>query len=260
MRRIAAVVAASTIAVAGCGHTSGSTDATDAATTPRTSTAADPCATAGPGCRQVAVVDVDGDGAPDRVGVAVTVEPPEPQIAYGDATVHVFIASGANVSSIDVHSPGVLPGIDDNDPKPYVGAYRISRTQGADLALHTQLGGGSSEQFVVIGWNGGRPALVPRPPQLSANYPDPAIWYIGSSHGVHEWITCGGGAAVTLIRQSAPSSEGIPLPGGGIRESNHFTFVNGEWSPNGSENKADNDFSYNFDPNTETFACDDQAR
>jgi hypothetical protein len=136
---------------------------------------------------------------------------------------------------------------------------RWRRKDAADLVLHTQRGGGSSEQFAVIGWQAGAPASVARPPELDANFPDATVWYIGSSHGVHEWVTCADGAAVTMNKLSAPEAEGIPLPGGGIREENHFAFENAQWSPNGSENVADNNFSYDFDPHTQTFQCPDQG-
>lgn len=219
--------------------------------------AADPCDGVA-GCAEVATVDVDGDGAPDRVGMTISRETPPPQVVFGNATIGVLIASGATVHRIDVHSPGALPGTE-SQPTPYVGAYRISRGNGADLVFHTQLGHGNSEQFVVVGWSAANPTLVVRPPVLNANYPDPAVWYVMSSHGQHEWMTCADGAAITANKLSAPTEEGIPIPGGGIREVNHFTFDGTQWFPSGSDNIADNDFSYDFDPHTQTFQCEDQG-
>jgi hypothetical protein len=260
---ITVTAAALALAVSGCGTGTAppaSTTARDAdGIPPAVSTAwPDPCARIA-GCTEIARVDVDGDGIPDRVGITISREAPPPQVAYGEATIGVLVASGSTVNRIDVQSPGVLPGTD-SAPQPYVGAYPISRRNGADLVFHTQVGGGNSEQFAVIGWSAGKPSLVIRPPVLNANYPDPAVWYIGSSHGVHEWVTCGDGAAVTMNKLSAPTAEGIPLPGGGIHEENHFAFDGNQWTPTGSENIADNNFSYDFDPHTQTFQCEDRAR
>ena len=228
-----------------------------AATAAPTSAPIDPCAGTDR-CREVASVDVDGDGALDRVGIGVVQSPPPPQVAYGAATVSVIIAVGPDLQRIDVTSPGVLPGTS-GKPDPYVGAYLISRKTGADLVLHTQLGQGNSEQFVVIGWQSGHPELVSAPPSGIGN-PAPGVWYIGSSHGVHEWVSCSDGAAVTFNRLSAPTAEGIPLPGGGIREENFFSYDGVAWSPSGSNNVADDSFSYDFAPHTDTFRCEDQAR
>jgi hypothetical protein len=259
---VSAAALALAVAVVGCAE-SATSEAPNTAhnafgTPPAVSaTAADPC-TGIAGCTEIARVDVDGDAALDRVGITISRETPPPQVAYGEATIGVLVASGSAVNRIDVHSPGVLPG-SDSAPTPYVGAYPISRKNGADLVFHTQLGGGSSEQFAVVGWSGGKPSLVIRPPVLNANYPDPAVWHIGSSHGVHEWVTCADGAAVTMNKLSAPTAEGIPIPGGGIREEDHFAFDGGQWSPTGSENVADDNFSYDFDPHTQTFHCEDKG-
>ncbi len=256
------------LALAGCGTpaptppvsspTGGQPAAAPTATAAPPAAPADPCTGIG-GCREVATVDVSGDGTPDRVGVSVVRRPPpDPQVVYGGATVTVSVATDSTVHRIDIDSSGILPG-SDADPQPYVGAYRISRTTGADLVLHIQLGQGNSEQFAVVGWQAGQPALVGRPP-ADANAAPTDVWYIGSSHGVHEWVTCADGAAVTLNKLSAPTAEGIPIPGGGIREENLFVFDSGAWSPNGSKNVADDNFSYDFNPHTQTFQCTDQAQ
>jgi len=140
-----------------------------------------------------------------------------------------------------------------------VGAFRISRERGADLVLHTRRGSGNAEQFVVIGWQNDSPAFVVRPPELNANYGNQSIWYMSSSHGVREWVTCADGAFVTINKLSAPEAEGVPLPGGGLREEDHFAFDGSEWKPAGSSIEPDNDFDYKFDPHTQTFLCQDQA-
>ena len=235
-----------------------STYSTNGAAPMSTITSTDPC-TGIDGCREVATVDVDGDGALDRVGVATTQQlPPSHNVAVGEATVTVAVAVQSTVSRIDVNSPGLLPGFD-SFPQPYVGAYRISRTNGADLVLHTKMGQGAPEQFAVIGWKDRRPILVDRPPAEADDSRSASVWYIGSSHGIREWVTCSDGAAVTMNRLSAAVAEGLPVPGGGIREENLFVFEGDSWLPNGSRNIADNNFSYDYDPHTQTFQCEDQA-
>lgn len=231
-----------------------STDSTAAHVDP---VAADPCSGVDR-CLEVAHVDVDGDGTLDRVGLSIYQAPPPPQVAFGEATITVLAAVGPNVQRLDVSSPGVLPMAPDGTPQPYIGAYRISRKSGADLVLHTNLGQGNAERFAVIGWQSGRLTPVPRPPE-DASSPVSSTWFIGSSHGVHEWVTCTDGASVTMNKLSAPTAEGIPLPGGGIRQEDDFIFDSGSWSPNGSRNVDDSNFSYDFNPHTQTFQCEDQT-
>ena len=220
------------------------------------SAATDPC-TGVAGCVEAATVDVDGDGNLDRVGVVVVAEQPPPQVAFGRATVTAMISTVDGVKRLDMQSPGVIRGIDTGNPQPFVGAFRISRKGSADLVFHTKQGSGSSEEFQVIGWAGGEPKLVPRPKPERAplDEPDNVVWYVGSSHGVHEWVTCGD----TWNKLLAPTSEGIPIPGGGIRQSDHFDYDGNQWNPMGSENSADADFSYDFDPDKDTFQCEDLA-
>jgi hypothetical protein len=221
---------------------------------------ADPCAGGPAGCVALGTVDVDGDGALDAVGVTVGQQPPpDPNLAYGPATITVRVATASGVHEIRVDNPdGNLPSGSPADV--LTGAYPISRPVGADLVLHTAAGHGDSDKFVVIGWGGGDLVRVPRPPQSAANFPDPNIWYMQESHGTQEWVTCPGNGSITLVTKSAPSAEGIPLPGGGIRQSDKWSFAAGQWTPAGSENIADNEFSYDFDASVDTFKCDDQRK
>lgn len=219
----------------------------------------DPCAGVA-GCMAVANVDVDGDGVSDSVGIAVTREAPPPQVVFGKTTITVRVGHAGRVATRAIASPGALPG--SGSPKDvYVGAYRISRTAGADLVLHTQLGQGSPEQFVVVGWDAAGLTAVPAPPTgTSVTNPKPDVWLFASSHGAHDTASCANGANVTVQRLSAATVEGTPVPGGGLRESNHFAFVDGQWNPTGSENVPDSSFSYSFDPHRQTFDCADQGK
>lgn len=230
-----------------------------AAATTTVNRTVDPCAGVA-GCVAVANVDVDGDGVRDSVGIAVTRVAPPPQVALGKATITLRVSHAGQVATRQVDSPGALPG-SGAPTDVYVGAYKISRTTGADLVLHTQLGQGSPEQFVVIGWDGAGLSVVPAPPTgTSVTNPKSGVWLFASSHGARDTTSCANGASITVQRLSAASMEGEPIPGGGLRESNHFAFVDGHWDPTGSENVPDSSFSYNFDPHTQTFDCADQGK
>lgn len=257
--------------VVGCGARASQNDTPDATESAGQSSAAsaaaaapssvpepvDPC-TGISSCREVATVDVDGDGVPDRLGLSVVRQPPQsPQVAYGGAVITVAVATGDKVHRIDVDSSGNLPGYG-GDPQPFVGAFLISRKAGADLVLHTEIGAGNAERFAVIGWQDGRPMRVNRPP-YNANTASVEVWFISSSHGVREWVTCSDGAAVTITTLSAAVREGVPVPGGGTRKEQRFAYDSGAWSPASSETIADDNFTYHFDPHTETFQCEDKS-
>jgi len=204
---------------------------------------ADPCADGPAGCRQVGTADIDGDGAPDAVGVAT----------QGELTT-VRVATAAGVYGYEAtHNENLV------DPRGVlIGAFPISRARGADLVLHTQLGQGGMDQFVVLGWQGGGLAPVPQPPESWHSGGD--NWGFQQSHGQQTWVTCSSGGSITMNHLKAPVAEGMPVPGGGILESDHWSFDNGNWSPQGSENVPKTDFNYQFDSHARTFQCDDQLR
>jgi hypothetical protein len=216
----------------------------------------DPCGGAPEGCVTVARADVDGDGALDAIGLAVH-GPPSDGYTSPPADVTVRVATAIGVQQITVHSRSLLPTAGADPGTIFVGAFSISRPVGADLVLHTKVGGGSEDSFAVIGWGGGDLVEVP-PPQ--ANGADPNTWNFLESHGQLHWVTCDGDGKITENDQSAPTSEGIPIPGGGILESNHWSFVNGGWAPIGSDNAAKPDFSYDFDVQRDAFQCENLAQ
>lgn len=221
---------------------------------------ADACgATAG--CVTLGHVDVDGDGVLDSVGIAVNREPPSsPNVVNGPASfiVRVVTASGAQETRVD-SATGSLPG-SGSAQDVFTGAFLISRPKGADLVLHTSYGAGNSDEFAVIGWTDGQLAPVPPPPVAKTSFPNPNSWGLMESHGKVAWVTCDGDSSITVVTQSAPTSEGIPLPGGGIRESDHWRFGNGAWTAMGSENAADDSNPYGPDGQPEVFRCQDQRR
>lgn len=223
-----------------CGHASG----------PRISTAVDPCKAVA-GCTEVAPVDVTGNGDLDRVGYAIS------DASDGGKLIEVDIAHGQTVGTTTLHSPGVLPTVNDK-PSPYVGAYRISRKAGADLVFHTEVGGGASEQFVVLQWVDGHMVYVESPPP-AATASTNVTWYMQSSEGGHAWVTCGEGASITYHHQYAPTNEGTPQPGAGTRKDDEYTFDTNRWVLGESKQVPDPKYSYTINPHTETFRCQDQS-
>ncbi|TSE00807.1 hypothetical protein FOS14_07325 [Skermania sp. ID1734] len=244
-RALFTITATVTVALTGCSNSSSNP------TTALRPTPASPCQTSS--CRIVSKADINGDGSLDLVGLAFTPDQTStPEFPEGTLTVRVSTPDGIQQTQV-AKSSGPAPN------NYYVGAFRISRRSGADLVFHTVEGLGNAEQFVVIGWTDGHLIQIPTPPDPQPVQRDPNIWYFNSSHGQHYWATCGSGAEVTLNKLRAAVEEGIPIPGGGLRESNHFAFQNGSWTPTGSENVADNTFSYtDFHPDTDTFQCDRQ--
>ncbi|MDT5101325.1 MAG: hypothetical protein QOC76_5062 [Mycobacterium sp.] len=224
------------------------------------SAVADPCAGGPPGCATVGKADVDGDGGLDVIGVIVDRQPPSsPNVVNGPASVTVRVATAGGTQEMRVDSiTGMLPG-GGTAQDVFAGAFLISRPQGADLVLHTDLGAGNADQFAVIGWRGGGLTRIPPPPVAQGNFGDAAYWVMMESHGSMAWATCDGDASITLVSQSAPTAEGIPIPGGGLRESDHWKFVNAAWTPMGSENVADDSNPYT-DEQQPVFRCEDQRR
>jgi hypothetical protein len=217
---------------------------------------ADPCMQGPVGCEQVGAVDVDGDGVADRIGIAMRQQPNEKSTPTTWVTVRVATVTGTREREV---SSSVLPG-QGRPEDVLVGAFSISRSRGADLVLHTSIGQGGSDRFVVLGWSGNDLAPVPPVRDPDVYLPDRSVWELWESAGSREWVTCSSGGSITLNSQHASSATGGTLPGGGILELDHWTFVDGSWSPAGSESVANDDFPERFDSHTDAFKCEDQLQ
>lgn len=197
--------------VAGCGGTSESTDAgTDS--TPTTTVenvesaverapAGNPCDdTRGP-CEVVASVYVDGDGNSDNVGIELV-----------DSLVSVRIDTGDGVSTASVEDKHVLRQ-DTTPSNVFVGAFRLTREQGADIVVDDRFGLGGAELFGVIGWEAGGPVVVPAP--TGATYPEalPTEWAIPTER-LRMLIRCPKPGSVGGVTTEGDISYGIPTPGG----------------------------------------------
>ncbi|MET9328464.1 hypothetical protein [Tsukamurella sp. NPDC003166] len=250
MHRIGLHAALATTAVAlaltACGPSG------DGAGVPGRSTAVDPCAGVA-GCAEVAVADVDGDGSPDRVGVARQKVESSPEIT-------TLVATRNTVHTLTLKARGIAY------PTPaeiYRGAFAISRAEGADLALHLVPGRGNAEQFAVVTWDGAKLVTLAPPPYVNGNeaVKTTDFWYLGSSHGTQHTVKCLQPAEIALVQLSAAVAEGVPVEGGGKREEDRFTFVGSGWQASGSTNVADTSYSYSFDAHTAVFAgCKDVGR
>lgn len=148
--------------------------------------AADPCLGAGTGCDPVAVVDVDGDGRPDRVALDLT-----------DATaiVRVSTANGQHTAVLDSSHAAV--GWDASDI--FVGAYHLTRNSGADLVFDTHSGRGGGELFAVLGWRDG---LVGVPAPAVVDYPGARQsdrWAVPTEYG-QIVVTCGEPGTISIAQ------------------------------------------------------------
>lgn len=208
----------------------------------------DVCPDTEPGCEYIADADVDGDGILDQVGIANS----------GDQVTAIVGINGER-HEIEMQVPATNRYSDPAEI--YRGAFLMSRSVGADLALHLAPGQGNAEQFAVISWDGARLVALPQPPTADrTGLQRPGVWYLGSSHGKRDSITCGDPGEIVVVRLTAARSEGQPIPGGGRREENSYTFVGNSWQPAGSDNQADTSFSYNWDAHQNAFQCDDQGK
>jgi hypothetical protein len=253
-RFVVSVVGA--LLLAGCGGNSvgGQGDSPTAAphhpSGPAAVTIGDPCEGGPGGCVSVGKVDVDGDGVIDAVAIASRENP-------ATITIRVATADGIHERLLQ---PEQLPIPDEPLPAgAFVGAFIISRTKGADLVVQSRFGRGDSDEFHVIGWRDGELVDVPRPPVVAGDA-DPAGWSFFGSHGNLVWVTCDGDAAITVNNHSAPTAEGIPIPGGGILQSDHWKFTDGQWTAQGSENVQAGDVRYDPSGRDVVFRCEDQRR
>lgn len=205
--------------------------------------AADPCVGV-PSCTQVAVADVDGDGSPDRIGIARVQDAPiASNVAFGTTHVTTRVAIGSTVHTF----PQDVEGAAYEKPTDiYRGAFAMTRAQGADIVLHLVPGQGNAERFAVISWDGARLVAVPSPPWGPNSGPSTAtgFWLIGSSHGSRDWIRCTQPGEIVRVHLTAALAEGSPVPGGGKREEDKFAFAGSAWQPAGSQNFADTSYSY----------------
>ncbi len=250
---LAAMVALGVLAACSDGESEPLSDGFSSASgdpAPRSDTPAGPvdvCANSKPACMHVADADIDGDGTLDQVGIATS----------GDQVSTIVGINGAR------HEVKMEVPVSNRYTEPadiYRGAFLMSRAVGADIALHLAPGQGNAEQFAVISWDGAQLVALPQPPTADrTGVQKPGVWYLGSSHGKRDSIKCGDPGEIVVVRLTAARSEGQPIPGGGRREENSYTFVGNAWQPAGSNNQADTSFSYNWDAHRSAFQCDDQG-
>lgn len=251
-----ATVALSTVAalLAGCtddgtpkAATSPATDGAGAGGTGQAPEPIDVCAQTTGTCAHVADADIDGDGQADQIGVA-----------YGPG-VEVIVGSNGAAHRLQVTTE--TSGIGYTEPAEiYRGAFLLTRPTGADIALHLVRGGGGSERFAVVTWDGSALQRVPQPPSASRPMTgDPDIWYLGSSHGVLDFVICRAPGEIAMARLTAGVREGIEVPGGARRTDEYFTFGDGHWTAAGSGSVQDPSHSYSWDAHTGAFQCEDQG-
>jgi hypothetical protein len=104
------------------------------------------------GCRPVATVDVDGDGAPDQVGVVA-----QDTTSAGSITVRVRTAAGESLQTTgrDVYWFS----------DPFLGAVPLDGRAGAEIVVGSTMGA-NFQQFRVVTYRSGRLVTLPAPPAV----------------------------------------------------------------------------------------------
>jgi hypothetical protein len=120
-------------------------------TAARAAAVVDVC-TGAPGCQQVALVDVDGDGQADQIGVATK------SLANGGSiTVRVRTATGHTMQTTGRKVFWFS--------KPYLGAAALDGVKGAEIVVGDTMGA-NYEQFRVITYRNGALVTLKAPPRV----------------------------------------------------------------------------------------------
>jgi hypothetical protein len=218
------------------------------------SSAGDPCAGGPAGCMQVGRADVDGDGQLDRIGVAVEKRPGENEYQQ-PGTIFVRVTNSVGVQAIQADALQLPKTGSPTDV--FVGAFLMSRPRGADLVIQTR-SDFLTEMFAVIGWSNGTLTMLPAPPARGSAFAGDHVWKLTQSEGFRDSVICTDGTGINMVHDIAPLDEGVPVPGGGRRETSRYAFDNNEWVFKSFQNTPKDQFSYNAAG--AAFLCGDQRR
>ena len=218
--------------------------------------AGDPCSAGPPGCVQIGKADVDGDGELDPIGVAVHQSPGEQGIARA-GTVFVRVATSTGVQAIQFDGEFRLPKLG-SPAEVFVGAFLMSRPRGADLVIQLQ-SDFLTEIFTIIGWTNGALTPFPAPGRYrSTTLTHWQSWALTQAEGFRDTVICTDGSAIKVVHDIFPESEGVPVPGGGRRETAQYSFATNGWMLKDFQVLPRDQFSYDLTPGE--FLCGDQRR
>lgn len=210
---------------------------------------ADPCVSATSACTYVGQADIDGDGVVDQIGVGVD--------GAGHSVVRVAVLG--QVQEISGPPRTNLNALTDPEEL-YIGAYQFSRSAGADIVLYIESGQGQLEQFLVVTWIDGAPALLPPIPGLYNGRNDAGdVWRLQSSHGARQEVACKGAGVATLEKVYFPTMEGMPQAKADSRDIQKFTFGDGAWQAVGALENVPDMFDSGAPASTEAFQCSDET-
>ncbi|ORI21170.1 hypothetical protein [Rhodococcus sp. 1168] len=221
---------------------SSAVDDDDTASAAQRAPAGNPCDGTRGLCEVVASVDVDGDGNSDNVAIELV-----------DGLVNVHIDTGGTVSTASVEDKHILRS-DITPSNVFVGAYHITREQGADIVVDGKFGLGGSELFGVIGWDDG-PVVIPAPPVLASDFDDATAWTV-PTEGLRVLVRCPQPGSVGVVTTEGDSSYGTPTPGGAYTETVTSDWANGEWAEKDTNRVSGEYTSSNRLAKTGTFECE----
>lgn len=184
--------------------------------TPPSTPAGNPCAGTRGACEVVASVDVDGDNNPDNVGIELV-----------DAQITVRIDTGTSLTTTSVPNKHIFP--DDITPSGvFVGAFNITREQGADIVVDAKMGYGGFELFGMIGWDDG-PVSVPAPEGVISPGETAYMWAVPTEM-YRVFVRCPEPGSVGVVKTEADVSFGIVTPGGAYNETTTSRWVGDHWT------------------------------
>lgn len=192
----------------------------------------DPCAGAAGRCVQVATADVDGDGAPDPVGVAGALTTTAEGYASGGLQVRVALRTGTVVWS------GTAKGIydrTDGDPltAAFRGAFELTPDPGAELFVLLVSGRGPPSQFRVLTYRDGALTSIDAPAPEDDLGDD--VWAFTADATGGTSAACTGTGADTVLTTISYDREADGTPTASGRD---HTYRDGRWLAGGTRSAA----------------------
>jgi hypothetical protein len=176
------------------------------------------------GCRQVATVDVDGDGRPDQVAVARLADSADGQQSWA---LRVLTARGR--LGVIRHGPDTIYG------EPFFGAAEIDGVPGVELLLRMS-SGPHSQWFQMYTWRGSR-LTVERNPDIPDGYQRYG-WVVDSAFSEAVGVTCdrsGGPASITLTGLTPNGQDVFTNPNARYSgDMKMWRWSDGRWVANGT--------------------------
>lgn len=201
-----------------------------------------PCENARGACESVAIVDVDGGGRPDDVGIELW-----------DGRIVVRIDTGSELAMIDVEDQHIIR-TDLTPSGVFVGAFPITRADAADVVVDAKFGLGGYELFAVVSWDDG-PVLAPAPEGARAPTGGASEWAFPTEEFT-VLARCPEPGSIEILTSQGDSSFGDPVPGGAYTETVTSRWAEGRWASATAQRVAGETMRSGKVARTSTFECD----